>query len=97
MLQNLPDLDLEATVLNRLAVLEVLCKNQAQTISVLQAENSRLQSSLTASTSVPEVLPNMTKDCHSMLALGKPFAALHYVISLAFCSVLNLYVNCTGH
>ncbi|KAL0052124.1 hypothetical protein WJX82_008305 [Trebouxia sp. C0006] len=51
---ELPEIDLEATVLNRLAVLEVLCKSQAQTISVLQAENSRLISSLAASTSNTE-------------------------------------------
>jgi hypothetical protein len=54
-LQELPEIDLEATVLNRLAVLEVVCKSQAQTISVLQAENSRLISSLAASTSNTEV------------------------------------------
>jgi len=51
----LQELPLEATVLNRLAVLEVLCKSQAQTISILQAENSRLNSSLAASTSYTEV------------------------------------------
>ncbi|DBA87296.1 TPA: hypothetical protein ACH3X1_004354 [Trebouxia sp. C0004] len=48
---ELPEIDLEATVLNRLAVLEVLCKSQAQTISILQSENSSLNSSLAASTS----------------------------------------------
>ena len=54
-LQELPEVDLEATVLNRLAVLEVLCKTQAQTISSLQAENERLRSSQTASSSYSEV------------------------------------------
>ena len=55
MLQTLPEVDLEATVLNRLAVLEVLCKSQEHTIDVLQTENARLRSSLTASTSHNEV------------------------------------------
>ncbi|KAL0027372.1 hypothetical protein WJX79_006066 [Trebouxia sp. C0005] len=50
---ELPEIDLEATVLSRLAILEVLCKSQAQTISILQAENSRL-TSLAASTSKTE-------------------------------------------
>ncbi|KAL3141055.1 hypothetical protein ABBQ32_005565 [Trebouxia sp. C0010 RCD-2024] len=48
---DLPELDLEATVLNRLAVLEVLCKNQAQTIELLQKENHRLHSCLNATPS----------------------------------------------
>ena len=69
-LQNLPEVDLEATVLNRLAVLEVLCKNQAQTISFMQAENNRLRSSMTATTSDAEVftvLPHLatTMSCRS--------------------------------
>lgn len=54
-MQDLPELDIESTVLNRLAVLEVLCKNQAQTIDALQRENNRLHSCLTASTSYDAV------------------------------------------
>ena len=55
--QELPEVYLEATVLKRLAVLEVLCKQQALTIGVLQAENSQLRSSQTAATSNAEVQP----------------------------------------
>lgn len=55
LMQDLPELDIESTVLNRLAVLEVLCKNQAQTIDALQRENNRLHSCLTASTSYDPV------------------------------------------
>lgn len=59
--------------MNRLAVLEVLCKNQAQTINILQAENSRLQSSLTASTSMPEVLPVQIENCRCKSGFGQAF------------------------
>lgn len=63
-LQDLPELDIESTVLNRLAVLEVLCKNQAQTIDALQRENNRLHSCVTASTSYDTVRTGMLHLAH---------------------------------
>lgn len=52
--QEVPDLALEATVLNRLAVLEALCASQAHTVTQLQAEINDLHGSL-AGSAVAEV------------------------------------------
>ena len=53
--QEVPELALEATVLNRLAVLEALCSSQAHTIQRLQLEVDNLRS-IPAASSPAEVL-----------------------------------------
>ena len=87
--QDVPELALETTVLNRLAVLEALCASQAHAITWLQAEINDLRSSLAASAPV-EVLcaaaaaAAITESVHVMQAckhvacsLGQSYISLH--------------------